>query len=166
MKRTRVTLVDDIDGSDAAETVHFALDGATYEIDLSEGNAERMRQVLAPFTAAGMKVGRGGIPRQRVDSRLLNGRRSGPGHGGGGVPANLPSRQENAKIRIWAGNHGIHVAPMGRIKQEIVDQYRAAMAGLAEKSNGVTVSGDGGVIADPPNGVLRNVADPFKAGQR
>jgi len=29
--------MDDLDGGDAAETVTFGLDGATYEIDLSKG---------------------------------------------------------------------------------------------------------------------------------
>lgn len=43
-----VRLVDDLDGSDGAETVSFAVDGKTYEIDLSEGNAAKLRDALAP----------------------------------------------------------------------------------------------------------------------
>ena len=39
-----VSLVDDIDGSEADETVQFALDGVTYEIDLSAENAEELRE--------------------------------------------------------------------------------------------------------------------------
>ena len=42
-QKVMVTLVDDLDGSEAGETVEFGLDGAFYEIDLSEGNAERLR---------------------------------------------------------------------------------------------------------------------------
>ena len=34
-----VSLVDDIDGSEADETVEFGLDGVNYEIDLSAENA-------------------------------------------------------------------------------------------------------------------------------
>ncbi len=34
-KKVVVQLVDDIDGGAASETVVFALDGTTYEIDLS-----------------------------------------------------------------------------------------------------------------------------------
>ena len=40
-------LIDDLDGGDAAETVSFGLDGATYEIDLSKKNAAAFRKSLA-----------------------------------------------------------------------------------------------------------------------
>lgn len=41
-KKVTVTLVDDFDGSGAAdETVEFGLDGVTYEIDLSTKNATK-----------------------------------------------------------------------------------------------------------------------------
>ncbi|WP_328612264.1 Lsr2 family protein [Amycolatopsis sp. NBC_00345] len=56
-QKVRVDLVDDIDGSDAAQTVPFALDGVTYEIDLSDGNAARLRDGLAPFIAAARRTG-------------------------------------------------------------------------------------------------------------
>jgi hypothetical protein len=49
--------VDDIDGSAAAHTVAFALDGLRYEIDLSDGNAAALREVFAPYIAAGRKAG-------------------------------------------------------------------------------------------------------------
>lgn len=43
-KKVTVTLVDDFDGSGAAdETVEFGLDGVTYEIDLSTKNATKLR---------------------------------------------------------------------------------------------------------------------------
>ena len=35
-QRTQVILVDDIDGSEATQTVTFGIDGVTYEIDLNE----------------------------------------------------------------------------------------------------------------------------------
>ena len=35
-KKTVVLLEDDIDGSEATETLSFALDGSEYEIDLNE----------------------------------------------------------------------------------------------------------------------------------
>ena len=38
-KRTVVVLEDDLDGGPADETVTFALDGVSYEIDLSSSNA-------------------------------------------------------------------------------------------------------------------------------
>ena len=51
-QQVSVTLVDDLDGSEAAETVSFGLDGRAYEIDLSVDNAARLRDAIAPFVAA------------------------------------------------------------------------------------------------------------------
>ena len=42
-QKVQVLLVDDIDGSEATETVSFGLDGVAYEIDLSSGNAGQLR---------------------------------------------------------------------------------------------------------------------------
>ena len=40
-RKVQVLLVDDLDGGAADETVSFALDGASYEIDLSSDNAKK-----------------------------------------------------------------------------------------------------------------------------
>jgi hypothetical protein len=42
-KQTIERLIDDLDGTEGAETVAFALDGVSYEIDLSEKNAAARR---------------------------------------------------------------------------------------------------------------------------
>ena len=47
-KTVIVKLTDDIDGDDADETVPFALDGRSYEIDMSTKNAARLREALEP----------------------------------------------------------------------------------------------------------------------
>jgi len=52
-KTVIVKLTDDIDGKDADETVHFALDGKTYEIDLSAANAATLREAFKPFIEKG-----------------------------------------------------------------------------------------------------------------
>src|SRR5947209_9796942 len=52
-QRVNVVLVDDIDGSDATETVTFGLDGVQYEIDLSEGHADELRQAMALYIGHG-----------------------------------------------------------------------------------------------------------------
>ncbi|WP_406692453.1 Lsr2 family protein [Saccharopolyspora sp. ID03-671] len=51
-ERIQVDLVDDIDGSPAKHTVTFALDGVTYEIDLSESNAQALRSLLDRYIKA------------------------------------------------------------------------------------------------------------------
>ena len=42
-QRVNIVLEDDLDGTDADETVTFALDGVGYEIDLSSANAATLR---------------------------------------------------------------------------------------------------------------------------
>ena len=59
-------LEDDLDNSEAAETIVFGVDSVSYEIDLSEANAQKLRDLLAPYVAAGRRVG---------------GRRKSPGRG-------------------------------------------------------------------------------------
>ena len=104
-------LVDDLDGGDADETVKFALDGVQYEIDLSASNAEKLRDVFAPYIANGTKVGRGGVG---VGGRAARGR--------GGATAD---REQNRAIREWAKKAGKDISDRGRIPQEIVDEYHA-----------------------------------------
>jgi hypothetical protein len=50
-QKTIVQLIDDLDGtsSDSIETVTFGLDGVVYEIDLSDDNAEALRDNLSEF---------------------------------------------------------------------------------------------------------------------
>ena len=61
---TRVTLVDDLDGGEASETVYFSFEGRHYEIDLTAQNAAKLRDSLAPFVAAARR--RDGARRSRT----------------------------------------------------------------------------------------------------
>ena len=75
-----VTLMDDVDGSEAVDTVRFGLDGRAYEIDLNEAHAEGPREVLAPYLVAALRWS----PRQfteGLDPRAARGSR--PRHQGG-----------------------------------------------------------------------------------
>jgi Lsr2 len=112
-RRTIQVLTDDLDGGEADETVKFGLDGTQYEIDLSKKNAGKMRDALAPFLAAGRKLGRGGV---------VVGGRAAVARVRGGAAAD---RDQNKAIREWAQAKGIKVSDRGRIKQEIVDRYHA-----------------------------------------
>jgi Lsr2 len=97
------TLQDDIDGTAATETVRFALDGVEWEIDLSERNANRLRNSLSVFIAHGRKVG---------------GKR-------GPKPASSTQTDSQA-VRKWAQANGIEVSARGRIPAQVVERYRAA----------------------------------------
>ena len=52
-----VGMMDETDGSQADETVHFGLDGAEFELNLSKAHAEELRHVLEPYIKAGRKTG-------------------------------------------------------------------------------------------------------------
>lgn len=102
-QRVNIVLTDDLDGSDAVETVTFGLDGNTYEIDLSDDNARKLRDGLAEFVAAGRKIG----------GRTKGGRRR--------------ANSNNATvIRAWAQEQGMPVSARGRVPAEIRAAYEAA----------------------------------------
>ncbi|RZS41202.1 Lsr2 protein [Herbihabitans rhizosphaerae] len=102
---TTIEVVDDIDGSKAEETVKFGLDGASYEIDLSTKNADKLRKALADYVAHSRRVG----GRKRV---------------GGRAPRTASAdREQNQAIREWARKQGYKVSDRGRIPQEISDAY-------------------------------------------
>jgi len=44
-----IALIDDLDGTEAGETVRFELDGRNYEIDLSTPNANELRRAFEPY---------------------------------------------------------------------------------------------------------------------
>ena len=45
------TLIDDLDGAEASETVRFTIGGKSYEIDLSAKNAKQLDKLLEPYKA-------------------------------------------------------------------------------------------------------------------
>lgn len=105
-KTTIVQLVDDLDGTEAHETIKFGLDGLSYEIDLSNKNAAKLRTALAPYVDHGTRIsGRAAAARAGI-------RR----------PA-VAEREQNKAIRTWAVRKGLDVAPRGRIPAGVVEQY-------------------------------------------
>jgi hypothetical protein len=52
-----VSMMDETDGSQADETVHFGLDGAEFELNLSKVHAVELRHVLEPYIKAGRRTG-------------------------------------------------------------------------------------------------------------
>lgn len=115
-------LVDDLDGGSADETVRFALDGVQYEIDLSDANAEKLRDAFSPYTTHGVKVGRGGVARYARATHSAAGVGSSRGARTGGVA----NRDQNKAIRDWAKRAGKDISDRGRIPQEIVAEYHAS----------------------------------------
>lgn len=109
-QKVLVSLVDDLDGSEADETVEFGLDGVSYQIDLSTANAEELRDALAQYVEHARRAG----------GRKRNQKASGPS--GGGKSASV-DREQNQAIRAWARKNGYDVSDRGRIPSEVVDAY-------------------------------------------
>lgn len=104
-KVEQVQLVDDLDGAEAAETVAFGIDGRSYEIDLSAGNAGRLRDELARYVASARRTA--GSARRRVT----------------GATRPAADREQNQAIRDWARKRGMKVNERGRIPSEVLDAY-------------------------------------------
>ena len=106
--KTSVVLIDDLDGKTPADTtVSFALDGKSYEIDLSDNNAAEFRDALSKYVSAGRK-----------SSSTSKGRVA--------VRHTTTDSIDPAAVRAWAKSQGIEVSPRGRIKGDVVEQFRAA----------------------------------------
>ncbi|AXB44796.1 histone-like nucleoid-structuring protein Lsr2 [Amycolatopsis albispora] len=101
-------MVDDIDGSDATQTVPFTLDGAAYEIDLSDDNAARLRDEFAPFVAAGRRTGG---RKTRLTTPNTNGTKV------------TTDREHTRAVRAWARDNGWPISDRGRIPSEVLDAH-------------------------------------------
>lgn len=111
-QKVTVSLVDDLDGSEAGETVEFGLDGAFYEIDLSEDNAERLRDALSEFVDHARRSG----GRKRAGRIAAAGR----------APRTASAdREQNQAMREWARKQGMNISDRGRIPKEVAEAYNA-----------------------------------------
>lgn len=106
-KKVEVQLIDDLDGSPGVTTIGFAFAGKSYEIDLSDANADHLHDVLAPYIEAGRKAGSGGGKTK-------------------GTPATATDRERNQEIRAWAQEQGLTISNRGRISAEVQEKYEAA----------------------------------------
>ncbi len=104
-QKVSIVLVDDLDGTEATETVTFGLDGSNYEIDLNDANAAAMREALSGYVGHARKL-------------------SGAGRRGrkpaGGAASNTKA------VREWAKSQGMDVSERGRISGDVQQAYDAA----------------------------------------
>jgi hypothetical protein len=106
-QKVHIVLEDDLDGSPASETVTFGLDGKSYEIDLNDKNAGKLREALAAYVGAARSVG--GARRGRKPATTAT---------------NLgPSARE---VRDWARSNGHDVPDRGRIPSDVRAAFEAA----------------------------------------
>lgn len=112
-QKVLVQLVDDLDGASSQDvsTVLFGLDGVTYEIDLSDANAERLRESLADYVESARRIG----------GRIKRGTRP-------AQPGKSASSGDAGQIREWALENGFELAGRGRIPSHVIEAYKQAQA--------------------------------------
>jgi hypothetical protein len=110
-QKVQVTLVDDIDGSEASQTVKFGLDGREYEIDLNEKHADKLRKSMAAYVDSARRAG----------GRKVRG-------AGAAAAAGPVGKEQNQAIREWARKQGLKVSDRGRIPAELVVKFQEAHA--------------------------------------
>lgn len=110
-KQVQITLTDDLTGGEAAETVPFAIDGKSFEIDLNPKNAEAMRKVFGKY-----------VEKARSAQRATRG----PGRPKSNSSRAKPERDyDDDDLKSWAAENDIELG-RGRRKPEIIAQYKTA----------------------------------------
>lgn len=114
-QKVMVQLVDDLDGAQSEDisTVTFGLDGVTYEIDLTDKNANNLRKGLEEFVASARRTG----------GRIKRGRAAKAGNGSA-----TSSHEQAQAIRDWARRNGHEVSNRGRIPAGLIEAFEAAQA--------------------------------------
>lgn len=109
-QRVQILLEDDLDGTEAAQTLQFGLDGVAYEIDLTDQHAADLRDGLATWVNHARKVG--------------NARRATRSPGGSGTAS--IDKEQLRSMREWGQKNGHKVSDRGRVSQAVQDAYHQA----------------------------------------
>jgi hypothetical protein len=143
-QRVETRLVDDLDGTEAAETVTFGFEGHQYEIDLSDRNASRLRDSLAAYVGAARRAG--GARQSRTTATTGRTARS---------TTSSTDREQTAAIREWARQNGHQVSDRGRIPHSVIEAY--------QQRGSSTPTQD--APAKPERKAAARVPDPFSVPQ-
>lgn len=111
-QQVTVSLIDDLNGSTADETVEFGMDGKIYEIDLSNSNAEKLREVFVAYVTVARRSGE---------------RRRSTGVGSTERRPTVTDRQQSQAVRDWARQQGMKVSDRGRLPADLLNAYHSAV---------------------------------------
>jgi hypothetical protein len=112
-KATVDVLVDDLDGSDAVETVRIGWNGDWRELDLSKKNLAKLSRFLDKYWNVSRPVSANGRSSRRRPGRTSTSR-------------SAKARRDPKLIRAWARDNGISVPARGRIPGDIERRYNEA----------------------------------------
>ena len=116
-KQVQVQLIDDIDGSEAVESIAFAFRGAEYEIDLNQKHIGAFEKAVSKF----IESARSAAPAKRGRSR------SGASSTSGSRRKKGSSAAPTSDIRSWAQANGYEIGDRGRIPGAVRESYEAAL---------------------------------------
>jgi hypothetical protein len=111
-KATVEVLIDDLDGSEGAETVRLGWNGDWRELELSKKNLAALSRALDKY----WKVSR------PVSERRQASRRPRPGK----APLSRSTKRDPKAIRAWATSSEIEVPARGRIPADVERRYNEA----------------------------------------
>lgn len=104
-RKVVTTLISDISGKEADETVQFSVDSKHYRIDLTNAEKKKFTDFIATYIENAEKV-----PKREAAKRMKS------------APSSS-DRSEVARIREWATHNGYKPSDRGRIAQHIKDAY-------------------------------------------
>jgi len=110
-------LVDDLDGSEAAETVRIGWNGEWRELELSKRNLASLSRAMDKYWDVARPAqtdGQSGRPRRRSATTAASASKV------------RTSERDPKAIRAWATGNGISVPARGRIPSDVERQYRDA----------------------------------------
>jgi nucleoid-associated protein Lsr2 len=112
-KATVEMLVDDLDGSEGAETVRLGWNGEWRELELSKRNLASLSRALDRYWDVSRPSRNGQSSSRRPSKSTRSSRRT-------------KSRRDPKVIRAWAVDNGIAVPTRGRIPGDVERQYNDA----------------------------------------
>lgn len=135
-RKETVVVLDDLDGTAGAKPEEFGYHGVTYEIDLSDDNAGKLRDFLADYIAVARKAA--STPATRTAARKAD------------AAEVAAQRDQNRKIKEWARENGFSVADRGRLPVEVLGAYNKAHSIGEASTNGDTDDGSGNQPPEQP----------------
>jgi nucleoid-associated protein Lsr2 len=114
-KATVERLIDDLDGSEGAETITLGWNGDWRELDLSKRNLASLSRTLDRYWDVGRPV---------AGNRRPTARRSRPKKAS--TSRSAKAKRDPKVIRAWATENGIAVPARGRIPGDVERQYNEA----------------------------------------
>lgn len=104
-------ITDDLDGTvleqGEGKQITFSIEGRSYEIDLSNSNADKLYKALTPYVDAARPVNSGGSTR-------------------GSRPSRAKNDLDLAAVREWARANGHTVSDRGRVPSSVIDAFKSS----------------------------------------